>query len=93
MFGGLDDISLHFCYDWIIGFNDGKISGNHVLNARILEAFSHTFSVLRFCDPSKGVAQVVLAPGILDMGIKLSPFLIRWLRLLRRSLAALILAA
>jgi len=68
-----DDIALHFCYDWIIGLNDCKIGIDHFLNGGVLEAFYDAFSVPRFRDAAQEIGEVLLAAGILDMGIEFGP--------------------
>ena len=69
-----DDISLHFCYDRIIGFNDSEIGIDHLLDGRVFEPFHDAFSVLGLGDAAHEISEVVLAAGILDMGIELCSF-------------------
>jgi len=74
MVGHGDDITLHFCYDGIIGLNDCKIRIDHLLNRGIFKAFGDARTVLGFGDTSQEIVEVVLAPGILYMGIEFCTF-------------------
>ena len=74
MFGHGDDIPLHFCYDGVVSLNDCEIGVDHFLDRGVFEAFHDTFSVLGLGNAAQEIGEIVLAPGILDMGIELCPF-------------------
>lgn len=72
--GHEDGVSLHLCDDRVIGFDDGKICFYHFLDRGVFKLFGDSFPVFGFGDTPEIVGEVVLAPGVLNMGIEFGPF-------------------
>ena len=69
-----NDVALHLGNDGVIGLDDGKIGIDHYLDRGVFELFDYSFPVFRFGDPAEIVGEVVLTPGVLNMGVEFSPF-------------------
>jgi len=54
--------------------DDLKVGGNAFSDGRVTKPLDDPFSVLRFCNTSQEVGEVVLASGVLDMGKELGAF-------------------
>ncbi len=69
-----DDVAFHLCYDRVIGFDDDKICFYHFPDRGVFKLFGDSLPVFRLGDASEIVGEVVLAPGVLDMGVEFGPF-------------------